>query len=205
MKKFKIFATVLVVCLMIGISTFTVYALTTKTFSLPDRTLSFTAGENTFFDAEISFSWAPDDTITFGIDENGNVVGNNTLEDSVYKLTDTIPDINFNDTTTVYTVTYSVTNTGDKDLTFKLDGIKFDTEADQRFTTKMQIDKGSEIQVDNDTTAQTGFEKGTDTCSGTVVIPKSETKNILVSYQLARVNNSFTITEAINMTFSVGA
>ena len=205
MKKSKTFATVLAVCLMTGISSFTVFPLTTKTFSLPDRTLSFTAGENTFFNATISFSWAPDDTITFGIDENGNVVGANAEPDAGYQLTDTIPNINFNDTTTVYTVTYSVKNTGDKDLTFKLDGIKFDTEETQRFTTKMQIDKGSEIQVNKDTTPQTGFEKDTDTCSGTVVIPKSETKNILVSYQLARMNNSFNITEAINMTFSVGA
>ena len=204
MKKFKIFATVLVVCLMIGISTFTVYALTTKTFSLPNRTLSFTAGENTFFDATITFSWASDETITFGIDENGQVVGNHTEQGAVYELTDTIPNINFNDTTTVYTVTYTVKNTGEDALTFKLDGIKFDTEATQRFTTKMQIDGGSEIQVNNDTTDQTGFTKGTDTCSGTVVIPNEGTKTILVSYQLARMNSSFNITEAINMTFSVG-
>ena len=205
MKKFKIFGTVIALTLMVALCSFSVYALKNASFTLPDRNISFSASGNAYFNAEITADWGGD-PIVFGFNELGELIDDSGViippeTGSVYEITTGLPDLEFADLNTVYSVSYQVTNTGEGNLTFKISGIAFDNIENQKYTTTIKCD-ATTINVDQNAQAGNGFEKANGTCSYTISIPAGETDTITVSYQLARMNESVSVTESLSLDFT---
>lgn len=215
MKKIKLLSTILVFSIMLCFGVFGVYALSSFSFNLPSRNIGFTAGENVFFNAEISYLWQDNSKLSFQISNktgepeslDDNVVINNL--GNYYELSlieGSIPDIQFVDINSAFDTSYKISNTGDSAISFKISGIVFDNQADQRFTTKIKYTQNSnpvEIVVNNETLNSNGFEKGDSTCSISLELQPEESISVIVSYQLARMNSDISLTENIALDFSL--
>ena len=205
MKKFKFVCSVLSLLMLVGAATYSVYAVTNLAVDIPSKSIGFTAGDDVFFNAQITYLTPPaaTQTLSFGI---SNVTGEpinldeNTImeQDGDYafvSFADGEPSIEFQDIMQKFQTTYQITNTGSKAFTLTISGIAYDNIQDQRYTTTIN-DIALTPTLQN---AQVTLENGTATY--TVTVEPEETSTIIIYYQLARINQSFSVTENISLNF----
>ena len=205
MKKFKFVCSVLSLLMLVGAATYSVYAVTNLAVDIPSKNIGFTAGDDVFFNAQITYLTPPaaTQTLSFGI---SNVTGEpinldeNTImeQDGDYafvSFADGEPSIEFQDIMQKFQTTYQITNTGSKAFTLTISGIAYDNIQDQRYTTTIN-DIALTPTLQN---AQVTLENGTATY--TVTVEPEETSTIIIYYQLARINQSFSVTENISLNF----
>lgn len=205
MKKFKFVCSVLSLLMLVGAATYSVYAVTNLAVDIPSKSIGFTAGDDVFFNAQITYLTPPasTQTLSFGI---SNVTGEpikleettNIEPDGDYvfvSFADGEPSIEFQDIMQKFQTTYQITNTGAKAFTLTISGIAYDNIQDQRYTTTIN-DIALTPTLQN---AQVTLENGTATY--TVTVEPEETSTIIIYYQLARINQSFSVTENISLNF----
>ena len=205
MKKFKFVCSVLSLLMLVGAATYSVYAVTNLAVNIPSKNIGFTAGDDVFFNAQITYLTPPaaTQTLSFGI---SNVTGEpinldeNTImeQDGDYafvSFADGEPSIEFQDIMQKFQTTYQITNTGSKAFTLTISGIAYDNIQDQRYTTTIN-DIALTPTLQN---AQVTLKNGTATY--TVTVEPEETSTIIIYYQLARINQSFSVTENISLNF----
>ena len=205
MKKFKFVCSVLSLLMLVGAATYSVYAVTNLAVNIPSKSIGFTAGDDVFFNAQITYLTPPSatQTLSFGI---SNVTGEpinldeNTImeQDGDYafvSFADGEPSIEFQDIMQKFQTTYQITNTGAKAFTLTISGIAYDNIQDQRYTTTIN-DIALTPTLQN---AQVTLKNGTATY--TVTVEPEETSTIIIYYQLARINQSFSVTENISLNF----
>ena len=205
MKKFKFVCSVLSLLMLVGAATYSVYAVTNLAVNIPSKSIGFTAGDDVFFNAQITYLTPPSatQTLSFGI---SNVTGEpinldeNTImeQDGDYafvSFADGEPSIEFQDIMQKFQTTYQITNTGSKAFTLTISGIAYDNIQDQRYTTTIN-DIALTPTLQN---AQVTLKNGTATY--TVTVEPEETSTIIIYYQLARINQSFSVTENISLNF----
>ena len=205
MKKFKFVCSVLSLLMLVGAATYSVYAVSNLAVNIPSKSIGFTAGDDVFFNAQITYLTPPaaTQTLSFGI---SNVTGEpinldeNTImeQDGDYafvSFADGEPSIEFQDIMQKFQTTYQITNTGAKAFTLTISGIAYDNIQDQRYTTTIN-DIALTPTLQN---AQVTLNNGT--AIYTVTVEPEETSTIIIYYQLARINQSFSVTENISLNF----
>lgn len=205
MKKFKFVCSVLSLLMLVGAATYSVYAVTNLAVDIPSKSIGFTAGDDVFFNAQITYLTPPasTQTLSFGISnvtsEPINLDENTIMEqDGDYafvSFADGEPSIEFQDIMQKFQTTYQITNTGAKAFTLTISGIAYDNMQDQRYTTTIN-DIALTPTLQN---AQVTLKNGTATY--TVTVEPEETSTIIIYYQLARINQSFSVTENISLNF----
>ena len=205
MKKFKFVCSVLSLLMLVCAATYSVYAVTNLAVNIPSKSIGFTAGDDVFFNAQITYLTPPaaTQTLSFGISnetsEPINLDENTIMEqDGDYafiSFADGEPSIEFQDIMQKFQTTYQITNTGAKAFTLTISGIAYDNIQDQRYTTTIN-DIALTPTLQN---AQVTLENGTATY--TVTVEPEETSTIIIYYQLARINQSFSVTENISLNF----
>ncbi len=205
MKKFKFVCSVLSLLMLVGAATYSVYAVTNLAVNIPSKSIGFTVGDDVFFNAQITYLTPPaaTQTLSFGISnvtsEPINLDENTIMEqDGEYafaSFADGEPSIEFQDIMQKFQTTYQITNTGAKAFTLTISGIAYDNIQDQRYTTTIN-DIALTPTLQN---AQVTLNNGTATY--TVTVEPEETSTIIIYYQLARINQSFSVTENISLNF----
>lgn len=205
MKKFKFVCSVLSLLMLVGAATYSVYAVTNLKVDIPSKSIGFTAGDDVFFNAQIIYLTPPSatQTLSFGISNTtGEPISldeNTVIEpDGDYafvSFADGEPSIEFQDIMQKFQTTYQITNTGEKSFTLTISGIAYDNIQDQRYTTTIN-DIALTPTLQN---AQVTLKNGTATY--TVTVEPEETSTIIIYYQLARINQSFSVTENISLNF----
>ena len=205
MKKFKFVCSVLSLLMLVCAATYSVYALTNLAVNIPSKSIGFTAGDDVFFNAQITYLTPPSatQTLSFGISNttgepislDENTVIESDGDYALISFADGEPSIEFQDIMQKHQTTYQITNTGEKAFTLTISGIAYDNMQDQRYTTTIN-DIALTPTLQN---AQVTLNNGTATY--TVTVEPEETSTIIIYYQLARINQSFSVTENISLNF----
>ena len=133
MKKFKFVCSVLSLLMLVATATYSVYAVTNLAVDLPSKSIGFKAGDDVFFNAQITYLTPPADTqtLSFGISnttgEPVNLDENTIIEsDGDYagvSFADGELSIEFKDLMQKFQTTYQITNTGEKAFTLTISGM----------------------------------------------------------------------------------